>query len=338
MSNTGVSRNYPDGNGKLLRFEYGEHDENVVTQRYPQSAYLLIDSQDRYLLNKNGFYEAKPETSPNNIYISHQRLNGFGEIKRVSVTDISFPWRTPNINIRNNIFELRINNVDVYLTVPEDFYKPSELALKMQTIANSSSGFRTIASQGGVPVYTPLGQPFSVTTDAIGRFTIIATNATFTTKTLTDVTGYESSINQVINFDTPPAPLSPPNAPVPVFTTYRGGIPSMAYTRYIDFVSTNLTKHQRLKDSLTQLNYTNIIYRLYLDNTLDMPLTDDTFFGSRPCDIYRQIANPKYVMWNKNEMISAVDIQLYDDAGELLYIPSQDWEANYLITMLLSES
>ena len=69
-----------------------------------------------------------------------------------------------------------------------------------------------------------------------------------------------------------------------------------------------------------------------------MPLTDDTFFGSRPVDMYRQIANPKYMMWNKNEMVSAVDIQLYDDTGELLYIPFQDWDANYLITMLLSES
>jgi hypothetical protein len=334
MSNTGVSRNYPDGNGKLLRFEYGEHDETVVTQRYPQSAYLLIDSQDRYLLNKEGFYEAKPETSPNNIYISHQRINGFGEIKRVSVTDVSFPWRTPNINIRNNIFQLRINNVDYFLTVPEDFYKPSELALKMQTIANSVTGFQTIASQGVVPVYSNVGQPWSITTDAIGRFLITASGgATFTTKTLTDVKGYGSSINQVINYDTPSAPL-----PVPVFSTYRGGIPSMAYTRYIDFVSTNLTKHQRLKDSLTQLNYTNIIYRLYLENQLDMPLTNDTYFGSRPCDVYRQISNPKYIIWNKNEMISAVDIQLYDDAGDPLYIPSEDWEANYLLTMLLSES
>ena len=112
----------------------------------------------------------------------------------------------------------------------------------------------------------------------------------------------------------------------------------MSYTRYIDFVSTNLTKHQRLKDSLTQLNYTNIIYRLYLENSLDMPLTDDTFFGSRPVDLYRQVTNPKYMMWNKNEMVSAVDIQLYDDAGELLYIPFQEWDTNYLITMLLSES
>ena len=327
---SGVSRNYPDGNGKLLRFEYGEHDEQVVTQRYPQSAYLLIDSQDRYTIDKEGYYIQDNETSPNNIYISHQRLNGFGEIKRASVTDVSFPWRTPNVNIKNNYFYLNINGTDYYLTVPEGFYKPSELASQMQIIANGAAGFRTVASSTGVPVYTDIGQPWDITTNAIGKFTIVATDATFTTRTLTDVTGYESSLNQLMNFYVVPATIPK--------SDNTGGIPTMSYTRYIDFVSTNLTKHQRLKDSLTQLNYTNIIYRLYLENSLDMPLTDDTFFGSRPVDLYRQVTNPKYMMWNKNEMVSAVDIQLYDDAGELLYIPFQEWDTNYLITMLLSES
>ena len=37
-------------------------------------------------------------------------------------------------------------------------------------------------------------------------------------------------------------------------------------------------------------------------------------------------------------MISAVDIKLYDDAGELLYIPVDEWDNNYLMTMQLSES
>jgi hypothetical protein len=325
---SGVSRNYPDGNGKLLRFEYDEKDEQVVTQRTPQNAFLLIDSNDRYLLKNDGEYDNINPINPNDIYISHQKLNGFGEIKRVFVSDIYFEWRTPNINIRNQIFQLRINGVDYYLTVPEDFYKPSELALAMQTIANGATGFRTIASQGGIPVYSAVGQPWTFVTDAIGRFTITATGATFTTETLTNVTGYESNLNNLMNYLTPVLPVA----------TYRGGIADLTYTKYIDFVSTNLTKHQRLKDALTQFNYTNIIYRLYLNNENQLPITDDTYFSSRPSNIYRQIANPKTIMWNKNEMISAIDIKLYDDGGELLYIPEDEWEADYFLTMQLSES
>jgi hypothetical protein len=327
---SGVSRNYPDGTGKLLRFEYGEHDETVVTQRQPQSAYLLIDSIDRYVLDKDGIYIVGDGTSPNNIYISHQRLNGFGEIKRASVTDIYFPWRTPNVNVNNNIFYLKINTVSYYLTVPEGFYKPSELALQMQTIANSPTGFRTTTSYGITPVYLT-GVTWVIVTDAIGKFSITATGGTFSAYApqLDRVGNSGRDINALINYFTiTPTPVS----------TYQGGIPNMAYTKYIDFVSTNLTKHQRLKDSLTQFNYTNIIYRLYLDNENNLPLTDDTYFGSRPANIYRQINNPKNIMWNKNEMISAIDIKLYDDGGELLYIPNSDWDENYLLTMLLSES
>jgi len=38
---SGVTRNYPDGNGKLLRFEYNEKDEKVVTQRYPSKCLFI---------------------------------------------------------------------------------------------------------------------------------------------------------------------------------------------------------------------------------------------------------------------------------------------------------
>jgi hypothetical protein len=324
---SGVSRNYPEGTGKLLRFEYNETDEMVVTQRTPQNAYLLVDSIDRYTLTREGLYDDENETNPNDIYISHQKLNGFGEIKRVFVSDVYFPWRTPNINIRNQVFELRINGVDYYLTVPEDFYKPSELASTMQTIANSATGFRTTASQGTTPVYFT-GATWVITSDAIGRFTVTATGATFTTETVLDVKGYENNLNGLMNFFSSNPPVA----------SAKGGIASMTYTKYIDFVSTNLTKHQRLKDCLTQFNYTNIIYRLYLNNENQLPLTDDTYFSARPSDIYRQITNPKTIMWNKNEMISAIDIKLYDDGGELLYIPADEWDTNYLMTIQLSES
>ena len=325
---SGVSRNYAPGNGAIQRFEYDEKDEQVFTQRFPQNAYLLIDSQDRYVLANDGIYDTDPEISPNNIYISHQKLNGFGEIKRCYISDIYFPWRTPNVNIRNNVFYLNIEGIEYYLSIPEGFYKPSELASTMQTIANGATGFRTVASVNTTPVYTTVGQPWTIATNALGRFTISSSGgATFSVYIENPIVTIPSNINTVINFFT--------GTPV---TTKTGGIPSMAYTRYIDFVSSNLTKHQRLKDALTQFNYTNIIYRLYLENEVNLPLTDDTFFGSRPCDIYRQIANPKTIQWNKNEMISAIDIKLYDDNGELLYIPNQDWDANYLLTMQLSES
>jgi hypothetical protein len=304
--------------------------------RNPQSALLLIDSQDRYKLTVDGVYDQNPELNPNSIYINHQKLNGFGEIKRAGVTDVYFPWRTPNINIRNNTFGLGLELTPgvfttYFITVPEGFYKPTELASAMQLIMNSPVGFQIFPATAP-PTYLPAGGGWFVSTlPSTNAFTITNATIAFSKPIAAYISSFQSAIDQVINFNAP----EEANA----VNTFTGGIPSMAYTQYIDFVSTNLTKHQRLKDNLTQFNYTNIIYRLYLSSgTFQAPLTDDTYFGSRPADIYRQVPVPKFMQWNKNEMISAIDVKLYDDAGELLYIPPENWDASYLITMLLSET
>jgi hypothetical protein len=326
---SGVSRNYGPGNGAIQRFEYDEKDEQVITQRFPQSAFLLIDSNDRFTKDANG-ETLGGGTNINQIYISHQRLNGFGEIRRIAITDIAFPWRTPNVNITNNFFYLTINGINGYLEVPQGFYKPSELALQLQTLANAPNGFRQTSTYP-VNTYFNDGKPFTITSDAIGRFTITATGVNISAYITMPRVGPPGSLNNLMNYYTAQSSY----IPAPTFT---GGIPSMAYTKYIDFVSANLTKHQRLKDCLTQLNYTDIIYRLYLENENDLPLTDDTYFGSRPSNLYRQISNPKYIQWNKNEMISTIDIKLYDDTGNLLYVPFNEWDANYLLTVQSSES
>jgi hypothetical protein len=70
-----------------------------------------------------------------------------------------------------------------------------------------------------------------------------------------------------------------------------------------------------------------------------MPQTPTSFFGSRPNVIYRQITNPKAMLWNKNQMVSAIDMKLYDDTGNPLYIPRNNWSsADYLFTFQMSES
>jgi hypothetical protein len=105
----------------------------------------------------------------------------------------------------------------------------------------------------------------------------------------------------------------------PLVNSYTGAIPTMAYTQYIDVCSNALTKFQTLKDTLTQFNYTNIICRIYLNDGMNQP---NTFFGSRPSTINRQITDPKFMKWNVDQMISGIDISYRDDSGDLLYIPN----------------
>jgi hypothetical protein len=328
----------------LNRFQYTESEEKAITQRPSQSAYIFLDSIDRYVLASNGAYNAAIETNPNNIYINHQKTLGLGQIKRLTINEIYFPWRTPNVNERNNEFVLSLNlnqdlssYTDCMLNVPEGFYTPSELAHEMQTIMNSNNGWKTV----GTNIDVSNGRPWSVSVDPItSNFILISTRVNFQTIQQTslyyNISSLKSNLNFLINFYPPKTGLVKYVAPNYIFS---GGIPSMYYTRYIDICSDTLCKHQRLKDNLTQFNYTNIIYRLYLNygGTFNQPLTDSTYFASRPCDIYRQIIIPKYILWNKDEMINQIDIKLYDDAGELLYIPTDAWDANYLISFLISE-
>jgi hypothetical protein len=115
----------------------------------------------------------------------------------------------------------------------------------------------------------------------------------------------------------------------------------MAYTQYIDVCSTALTKFQTLKDSLTQFTYTDIICRIYLENGLNQPLGGENngYFGSRPSCLYRQISDPKYMMWRPDQMIGAIDISYRDDSGNLLYMPQKSaFNSRQVFTMKLVQA
>jgi hypothetical protein len=386
---SGVSRYNPAGNGSIQRFEYNEKPDVAITQRRPQESYLLLDSVDRYNLLPDGNYDFSNLIPLNNLYINHQKLNGFGEIKRGAVVEVSFPWTTPNVNERNNrLFFQKTDdssNPDqsiYYIQVPEGFYKPSELAAAMVTafqdpfwwfdqtgvnnrgdpapteaeivvITNSPvTNIFNFEFTGSIRFILPpincIAVPFggeiyvNPTNEILGGIfnagPVIRYQYVNLSNTLMNVIGLEYYVTKLTNVS-----LTPTNSAVYNATfsdeLFRGGIPTMAYTKYIDFVSDNLNKHQKLKDGLTQFNYTNVLYRLYLDNELAMATTNDNYFGSRPVvNILRQVSAPKYFEWNKNEMISAIDMKLYDDSGELLYVPIKDINQNYLLTLHLSES
>ena len=307
-------------------FTFPDTTEKSSTTRPSQSAYLLIDSKDRYNLGKDGIYDQVPETSPNDILINHQRTLGLGKIKRLAVTEFSFPWSTPNVNETNNTLYITddVSNQKYYIKIDEDFYTPSELAEAIQTEIVDNGW---INATTGVPdlVYNA---PWTCTTDKVNKFTI--TSALSGSDWTVDP---DSGLAGIMNIY---AQNAGSDGDVKFIT---GGIPSMAYTRYIDVCSSALTKYQNLKDSLTQLNYSDIICRIYLDNNLNTPLTDTSYFGSRPCiNLSKQIVAPKYILWNENEMITSIDIRLYDDDGNLLYIPKDNWDLDYFLTLQMSES
>jgi hypothetical protein len=308
-------------------FIYPDKEEKVNTIRYPQSAFLLIDSLDRYKITRGqkilNPLVSRQEINPNNILINNQKTLGMGSIKRLAVTEVFMPLVTPNVNERNNKLYLFSDSTGeyYYINVDEGFYTPEELADKITSILNDSGWINFDDNLpelgfGGVWNCSVVNGKFKLEAgEDIGNWAIVSYYVD------------EITLANLMNL------LNAGNKNTSTLNFAVGGIPSMAYTKYIDVCSKTLTKYQNLSDTLTQQNYTSILCRIYLSDN------NDNEFSCKPHLNYSvQYATPKYIIWNDNEMITSIDIQLYDDAGELYYIPKDEWDYNYILTMQMSES
>jgi hypothetical protein len=77
----------------------------------------------------------------------------------------------------------------------------------------------------------------------------------------------------------------------------------------------------------------------HLENGFNGPNVETNFFGSRPTAIYRQISDPKYMMWRPDQMIGGIDISYRDDAGNLLYMPQKSaFNSRQIFTMKLVQA
>jgi hypothetical protein len=342
------------------KFSYPDIDEQGQTIRQPSSAFMLLDSRDRYNLKPDGTYTDDIYVPINNFYINHQKLNALGQIKRIAVKEISFPWTVPNVNGYNNTFWVEIptdpsGNYDpagtesrfLYTSLVQGFYTQdaiaTELALKLNTALLNENGTPsaynfTWAVQYNVNTSTEKNYRFSI--DGFDNNTSLPLEFRVNKP---DYFNINKTLIKLMGFNTP----SRKNKQLKQFSVgYISGIPSMAYTKYIDICSSTLTKYQNIKDTLTQFSYSDVIYRLYLDNPLNnnfIGLTSPNTqynFGSYPCtNLYRQIENPKFIEWQPNENISGIDIRLYDDSGELLYDAGERFQNNdFFITFEVSES
>ena len=101
-----------------------------------------------------------------------------------------------------------------------------------------------------------------------------------------------------------------------------GGSVSLFYTRYIDICSDLVSKYEKIKTTSTNSN-SNIIVRMYLDsgnehryiNYSDTPDISYNFLDVEP--------------------VYAIDFQLRDEFGNLLYIPDDEYSFSWGISLIL---
>jgi len=296
------------------RFSYVDQPhETSTTQRKAAEALLLLSSLDRFRLNPvTNLYEVSVENGTyNNYQISTQKLLGAGQIKRLAVSEVQFPWTTPNVidGVNNGFYFIRQTSptvIDV-VTITEGFYDGPALAGALQAALLA----------GTVP------DVWTVAYNPDGTFTIQGVTTWIPAYPLQG----GNSLNTLMNIF--------PSAPG-FNNSYTSGFSTLQYTRYIDICSNTLCRYQTLKDSLTQFNHTNVLCRVYLNSGFN---ANNNFFGVKPVPDFKvQFTNPKYIEWNPDNMIGAFDIFYLDDAGKPLYIPLKNRYIAQYITFLMSES
>jgi len=334
------------------RFSYPDQlHENTLTARTPHNALLLISSKDRFSIDpkQNNSYNLDNEGgSYNNFFINHQKLNGFGQIKRVGVSEVSFPWTTPNVNERNNLFLFADgsgNDLCYGIQIKEGFYTTETLSLEIQYQLNNNiflyPSFTTVSTYGQ-PYWQAIYDSFNNTITIKNDPPVGTPASTFLPSSAPLGTPQPQTYLGSL-FSLPVATFESINSgQQPQVSAVKGGYAMMEYTRYIDVCSDTLCKFQALKDSLTQQTYTNIICRLYLNSqsvnlrTIEGDGSVIAQYGS--ADFFVKFNNIKFMDWNPDNMIGGFDIKYLDDAGEPLYIPPQNRLIPQYFTLLLSES
>jgi hypothetical protein len=117
-------------------------------------------------------------------------------------------------------------------------------------------------------------------------------------------------------------------------------VPSMLPTRFIDILSSYITKFQTVKDGTTsQYNpYISQIARIYpIAPNTRIDISDTGGPSANPFQLCIDYNTPKHINWNFQEAISNFDIQLRDEFGE--FVPwTNVYGCEYSLTCLATEN
>ena len=296
--------------------------EKASAIRQPSTANFLIDSYDGV---------GNTETAGNfQITKKQSLLNGF--FTRLGATELALEWNVPNVisDLSYNSVFLDVSGsslVTPTVTVPVGNYTAAEY---LQTF---------VALYNALPSVTRAGTSLAITTTG-GLYTLAMTGGAFKFPAATN-TG--KSISYFFPVSLPAA------ARVTSITrntsslnpgTAGGNISRFGGTRppkYLDFVCSELTYNQALKDASTGSDDRDVIVRFYMAYTNDANQQDALGFpilmGYKPFYIRREFNPPKQIRWTANQPIGNLRFQVYDDLGNLYDNLGFDWK----ITIQVSE-
>jgi len=304
------------------------------------NAILAINSLDRYNQNQNaaGQPASFSESLANQYNGTGQLCNnfqvgGFGAliywyIKTMTVSQIQLQYNVPTIIPgTNDWFFIYLYDINTGLTrktlleIPYGYYTPEELAAVLQTLIDASD------LVGDLEVfYSERGCTFTFETKIENTYVYFPNIDQI--KTQLAILGYQSEGYTIILKAYRWLGMDIQNSNPAKSQTSNIQI-NLLYTPYVDIFSTALTKFQKVKDNTTSASSdSTLVARVFLagvagpQNTGGEETIATNFYyplGSRPFIVVQDCNTPKVIRWNKDETVYALDFQLRDQYGDLLY-------------------
>lgn len=327
--------------------------DRAVTIRPSSTANFFVDSLDK-----------ATGTSSDFVINKNQALfNGF--FNRIAVNEVVMDWGLPNVAQwwGNNFLTVSVddgnpNGTDYTITIPDGFYSAVDLMRTVCALLNAAPGQTATFTVDAVTTSTTqVGiastQPFLVVWEqSASAPTVPAGTAPYYDPNNALARGLFSS-SQLYTGTLPVAVTNP------LFSLTKVVLaPLILGTRYVDFISPQLTYNQQLKDNTTAPFPKDVIYRWYFAwdtqsgvNSVGSPTsppapTTATLFpyyvyqGYAPFNQRRILPYPKQILWDNSQPIGQVQFQVYDDRGRLLdtsqFTPSANFQ--FQMSMLLSEN
>ena len=324
-----------------------ELEQEGQTVRYPSTANLMVDSNDKVSGNTGNFLISKNEAI----------LNGY--FTRLSVSEVVLDWFEPNFT--GGVINYTVTANGSYtqsgsVTIPSGNYN-----MTVQQVINCFTGaMNTVTGTTGLAFATAnltnsiQGNPTSVITlsgPLSGKTTVNLSLSNGSTAGTPQSTSIARLLTQPLWFYSSAynTAYGAINVATALLLVYNPAV-DFRPTDYIDIVSTSLTYNQRVKDGSTAETDRTVLCRWYF--SYDNPPTYDglnypILMGYLTFSLRRLFNTPKQIRWTGNQPIGQLSFQVYNDTGNL-FVPISVYpsngsltnvnDTNYRITLQASEN
>lgn len=288
-------------------------DQSGVLDNNLEPSYVRIRSRNASFTWVDTF-DSNSKLSENQFLISSPGTLMSKRTKRFALSYYASQLSIPNINPRNNTIVFQVNNLPTVYTavIPEGFYTRTQAIAALLTAMNGVGSGTVFTAPSQFP-----GSDIYIILSGTTNYRILNTSiCTFVN------TGY--AFWGFLKADPRFTTLAPyaNNLPIGPISTF--------YTRYYDVTSQYLLQHTKAANTGNRV-LGNTLFRIYSIQQQNMP-ADSTYTFQFPSTLENS-------SWNFDAMhsISNIDINLFDEFGQPLYLPNGITNGSFIQFSLTNE-